>query len=137
MMTSTASGGLSPLVPVSVGELLDKITILEIKAARIREPGKRAHVLAELDALQAVHTSLRISAPRYAELRERLSGINHALWDLEDAIRDCERRADFGPAFVGLARSVYRTNDERAAVKRAINELAGSLLVEEKSYAAY
>jgi hypothetical protein len=127
----------TPRVPISIGELLDKISILEVKAERIADSGKRANVLAELTALDEVGRALRLDRAEVGDLRTRLRAVNGELWDIEDAIRECERRADFGEAFVGLARSVYRTNDERAALKRLINELAGSRLVEEKSYAPY
>jgi hypothetical protein len=126
-----------PRVPVSIGELLDKITILEVKAERIADSGKRANVLAELTALDEVVRELGLDRPEVRALQERLHAVNGTLWDIEDAIRDCERRADFGSGFIALARSVYRTNDERAGLKRRINELAGSRLVEEKSYAPY
>lgn len=129
--------GLTPHVPVAVGELMDKITILEIKMRQIADPVRRANVRAELEALEAVRSRLNLDSSRLDALRARLAGVNQALWEIEDAIRACERRADFGPAFVELARRVYRVNDERAVLKRAINELSGSTLIEEKSYAAY
>lgn len=129
--------GLTPLIPVSVGELMDKIAILEIKAQQIEDPSRQANVRAELEALEAVRSRLGLHSSRLDSLRARLAEINEALWEIEDAIRACERRADFGPAFVELARRVYRVNDERAVLKRAINELSGSTLIEEKSYAAF
>lgn len=116
---------------------MDKITILEIKMRQIADPVRRANVRAELEALEAVRSRLNLDSSRLDALRARLAGVNQALWEIEDAIRACERRADFGPAFVELARRVYRVNDERAVLKRAINELSGSTLIEEKSYAAY
>ncbi len=125
-------------VPVSVGELIDKLTILAIKDARIGDDAKRANVRRELEALEvvAVAAGLR-QRPGLAELEEALRTVNGELWTIEDRIRDCERQADFGPGFVELARAVYVTNDRRAALKRQINALSGSELVEEKSYAAY
>lgn len=123
------------LVPVSWGELLDKITILDIKAERIADAGKRANVERERAALNAV--AAVPMPPAAGALIEGLRGVNAALWDIEDAIRDCERQQDFGPRFVELARSVYRTNDRRAALKRELNDLLGSELVEEKSYQPY
>jgi hypothetical protein len=124
-------------VPVSWGELVDKITILEIKMERIGAPDKRANVEAELTALIAVHDRQKPSPPALAALTEELRSVNRLLWDIEDEIRDCERRQDFGPRFIELARSVYGKNDQRAAVKRRINILLGSDLVEEKSYRDY
>jgi hypothetical protein len=123
-------------VEVSAGELLDKLTILRIKAQRINDPEKLRNIHAEMDALAGVRESLPSSSQR-AELEEQLAAVNEQLWDIEDAIRQCEREGDFGPRFVELARSVYRTNDRRAALKRAINDRLGSAIIEEKSYVEY
>ena len=126
-----------PVVPVSWGELLDKIAILEIKRARLRAPAAVANAERELAAL---NDALAVAGPaqaELAELRAALAAVNERLWDIEDGIRDCEARGDFGPAFVALARSVYHQNDERGRIKRAINVLLGSVLVEEKQYTAY
>ncbi len=123
--------------PVAVGELIDKITILQIKAERIRDAGKLANVRVELDLLMARRDAGMAPDPRIAACAVRLKKINETLWDLEDEIRDCERRQDFGPEFVALARRIYSTNDERAAVKREINVASGSALIEEKSYTSY
>jgi hypothetical protein len=124
-------------VPVSVGELLDKISILEIKLERIADPGKRANVANELTALTEVRdASLTITAPMQAAC-DSLREVNEALWEIEDAIRDKERERQFDQQFIELARSVYRTNDRRAALKRELNALTGSALIEEKSYADY
>lgn len=126
-MTST------PVVPVSWGELIDKITILEIKAERIADPKKRANVERELAALAAVRD--RSAKPEgLAPMVSALRAVNEALWAIEDDIRECEAKGEFGPRFVELARSVYRNNDRRADLKRRINALLGSELVEEKSY---
>jgi hypothetical protein len=127
------------LVPVSWGELLDKITILEIKSRRIADPAKLANVGRELEALNAVVAAAGAGLLSAAaqSLVDQLRGVNEALWDIEDSIRDCERQKDFGPRFVELARSVYHSNDRRAALKRELNALLGSELVEEKSYQAY
>lgn len=125
------------LVPVSPGELLDKLTILRLKQERIADPGKRANVIREREALEAVVRAGLPDRPEVETLGEELYGINAALWDIEDAIRACEAAGDFGPRFVSLARSVYHTNDRRAAVKREINLALGSALVEEKSYSDY
>jgi hypothetical protein len=125
------------LVPVSWGEVIDKITILQIKSERLSSTDKLANVRKELEMLVRVRER---EFPRHnalAELSGRLQGINSKLWEIEDEIRDCERKRDFGPRFVELARAVYFTNDERAQLKRQVNGLLGSELVEEKSYAAY
>jgi hypothetical protein len=122
-------------VPIATAELIDKITILEIKVARFTDPAKTANVRAELALLCQRRDAALPSDPVLDLLAARLKAVNERIWDLEDEIRECERRQDFGPAFVTLARSIYRTNDERAAVKREINVATGSKLIEEKSYA--
>jgi hypothetical protein len=122
------------LVPISPGELLDKISILEIKAERLTEPAKLAHVHHELAVLAAARDRAILPCSDLARLAAELRAVNEALWQVEDDLRICERRGDFGPDFVELARSVYRLNDRRATVKRAINELLASPLMEEKSY---
>ena len=124
-------------VPISVGELVDKVTILEIKSEKIADAGKRANIGRELAALAGVLAPLLAATPALAPLKAELRTINEALWQIEDDIRDCERQRDFGAPFVALARAVYHTNDRRAATKRKIDELMGSDLVEEKSYAPY
>ncbi len=125
---------MTPVVPVSWGELIDKITILEIKAERIADPVKRANVARELEALSAVRDRGDPPPAALAPLVGALRAVNQALWTIEDDIRECEAKGEFGPRFVELARSVYRNNDRRAALKRQINALLGSELVEEKSY---
>jgi hypothetical protein len=125
------------LVLTAPGELVDKITILEIKTERIQDAGKLKNVRLELETLAAARDQSLAPSPELAALTAELKRMNAALWDIEDQIRDCERRQDFGPEFIRLARSVYHSNDRRAAVKREINELLGSALIEEKSYAAY
>jgi hypothetical protein len=125
------------LVPVSPGELLDKITILRIKSQRMADPGKLANVRLELSALEETWTgSVYASIDVDGELRA-LQAVNARLWTIEDAIRDKERAHAFDAEFIGLARSVYIENDERAAIKRRINLKLGSSLVEEKSYSNY
>lgn len=124
------------LAPVSAGELVDKITILRIKAERIA-PEKRPNVVKELALLEAIAAEHLPAAPELEALTAELLAVNAGLWEVEDGKRDCERRGDFGEAFIALARRVYVENDERAAIKRRINELTGSDLVEEKSYFAY
>jgi tetratricopeptide (TPR) repeat protein len=121
--------------PCSLGELIDKITILRIKAERIREEDKLGNVRRELGLLERLAGEQGRSAPPIDFLADKLAAVNARLWDIEDAIRACERAGDFGPRFVALARSVYRENDVRAVLKRAINTLANSALIEEKSYA--
>ena len=125
------------LAPISAGELIDKITILRVKAQRIDDPAKEANVQAELTLLEATATRELPPSPELERLTGELTEINAALWDIEDGKRDCERRQDFGPDFVALARRVYMDNDRRAAVKRSINMLVGSEIVEEKSYKPY
>ena len=124
-------------VPIGPGELIDKITILEIKAAHLSSAEKLANVRAELSALLAARDTAIDTSPDLATLTTALKNVNATLWQIEDQIRDCERAGDFGPRFVALARAVYRTNDERAALKRQINDLLDADIVEEKSYAAY
>ena len=122
------------LAPISVGELYDKITILEIKAALLSDPAQRAHVVHELGALEAVRAAVAGASPQLEELRSELKVVNRRLWDIEDALRVHEHEARFDARFVELARSVYRENDRRAALKRRINELTRSEIVDEKSY---
>jgi len=125
------------LIEISAGELVDKLTILEIKLENIRDPAKLANVRREHDLLKA---SLRHHIPEtleIAQLTADLKSVNSELWRLEDDIRGHERESSFGESFVRLARSVYRTNDKRAAIKRRINDLLGSAVIEEKSYASY
>jgi hypothetical protein len=124
------------MVPVSFGELIDKITILEIKASKVREPAKAANIRNELNLLTAIPLVVQ-SSSELGALKQQLRQINETLWEIEDRIRDCERNKDFGPTFIELARSVYRTNGRRAQIKRQINEFAGSTIVEEKSYRDY
>jgi hypothetical protein len=124
-------------VEIAPGELIDKITILEIKLARIADEAKLSNVRAELETLVRVRDAQIAPTPEIAADTALLKRANETLWEVEDHIRDCERAKDFGPRFVELARSVYRTNDERARIKRRINERLGSRLIEEKSYASY
>ncbi|MDA0676014.1 MAG: DUF6165 family protein [Proteobacteria bacterium] len=128
---------LSFAVEVSAGELIDKITILEIKRERIADAAKRANVEAELETLARARDAAIPPTAELIRLTQRLKDINVRLWVIEDDIRDKERTRAFDAGFIELARAVYRTNDERADVKRAINNTLGSRLIEEKSYAAY
>jgi hypothetical protein len=125
------------LIPASYGELIDKITILEIKKARLTSSEKIHHVEEELKALCRVRDEAFGACDETASLTEELMRINEMLWEIEDAIRKCEAEANFGPTFVELARAVYKHNDRRSVLKRRINELLNSDIVEEKSYAAY
>ena len=124
----------TPAVPVSWGELLDKITILEIKRERIARADARANVEQEHRLLGAIGARA-LERAGIAPLLDALREVNAALWDIEDAIREEEARGRFGADFIRLARSVYQRNDERAALKREINLLLASDLIEEKSYA--
>lgn len=124
-------------VPVSPGELIDKLTILEIKLERMSDPAKKANVAKEFQVLSEELATSVHQSPELARLHSALKQVNETLWVVEDDIRDCERAQDFGPKFIELARSVYRINDRRAEVKKEINLLLNSDLVEEKSYAAY
>lgn len=124
------------LVPISVGELMDKISILEIKSERIANAAQRANVRRELVALRAVDLG-RVDRAMLARCHAELKRVNAELWDVEDAIRECDARGDFGSTFVELARSVYRLNDTRARIKKEINLASGSRLVEEKSYKSF
>ncbi|RAN81283.1 hypothetical protein B5P43_05735 [Bacillus sp. SRB_336] len=123
--------------PVSYGELIDKITILEIKSQRIADPAKLANVRNELDLLNATWANDTASRTDIADERARLLAVNELLWDIEDRIRLKERAQAFDQEFIELARAVYFRNDERAAFKREINLKLGSQLVEEKSYQDY
>lgn len=122
---------------ISPGELIDKITILEIKAARIVDPEKLPAVTYALERLASTRDAALPPNDELDRLTGELRKANEALWEIEDAIRDCERAGDFGERFIELARSVYRTNDRRAATKRAIDELFGSAMTEVKSYKPY
>lgn len=124
-------------VPVSIGELIDKITILEIKAARISHPEKLANVRTELELLNATWAGNPLATTDIRVERDKLKAVNEALWDIEDHIRVKEKAKAFDTEFVELARSVYFRNDDRAAFKREINEKLGSTLIEEKSYENY
>jgi predicted nucleic acid-binding Zn-ribbon protein len=125
------------MIPVAPGELVDKITILRIKAERITDASKLDNVKRELALLEAVLNERLPASETLDDLTETLQSINETLWDVEDDIRDCERASSFGEEFVSLARAVYVTNDRRAELKREINTLLGSTIIEEKSYAAY
>jgi len=128
---------MQPRVPVSVGELMDKISILVIKTERITDELKLANVRRELARLSPELDAIVDDSEHRADWQARLHEVNGRLWDIEDSIRRCEAAKDFGHEFVELARAVYKTTDLRAAIKREINEATGSDLVEEKSYEEY
>ncbi len=121
-------------IEVSVGEFLDKLSILEIKNERIRDADKLAHVRRELESLRAAWAASRYAAADIREDYEQLAALNRALWEIEDRIREHEAQGAFDGAFIALARAVYTTNDRRAEVKRRLNRRLGSALVEVKSY---
>lgn len=123
--------------PISHGELIDKITILEIKSEQIVDPSKQANVRKELDLLAEVWRNDPAAAIDIDAERARLKHVNQALWDIEDRIRLKEKAQAFDAEFIELARAVYFQNDDRAAIKREINLKLGSQLIEEKSYQDY
>ena len=127
----------NPRVPISWGELIDKITILEIKAERLTSATALANVRRELTEFAAAAGRVRSAGPELAALKASLKGVNEALWEIEDRIRAEEVKGEFGATFIALARAVYHKNDERGRIKRAINTLLHSDLVEEKQYHAY
>ncbi|MFZ4761564.1 MAG: DUF6165 family protein [Alphaproteobacteria bacterium] len=124
-------------VEISIGELLDKITILEIKAAQITSAEKLANVTRELQILQSARANALATNDELHNLEHQLKAVNLQLWQIEDDIRDCERQQIFSERFIELARAVYKINDQRAHIKRLINEKTGSHIVEEKSYQPY
>ena len=125
------------LVPISPGELLDKITILRIKIARIQDAGKLANVKLELSLLEQTWQDSGAGACDIGLDERALQNVNERLWDIEDRIRDKEAHQTFDRDFIELARAVYVCNDERAAIKKRINLQLGSRLIEEKSYKQY
>ncbi len=125
------------LIPISPGELLDKITILEIKSERIESADKKANVNNELNMLNKVWADAVSEDSELLKLRSKLKSINESLWDIEDDIRAEERERRFAERFIELARSVYVTNDQRANIKKLINQHLKSDIVEEKSYQDY
>lgn len=125
------------LAPVSYGELLDKIAILQIKSERMSDPSKLANVRNELSALERIWMAHPAAVQDIAELRARLKAVNERLWVIEDDIRIKEKAQAFDDEFIRLARSVYVQNDERARIKKDINLALGSAYVEEKSYQDY
>ena len=124
-------------VQTSLGEFLDKLVILEIKAERIPDAAKLANVTRELELLRATWNASSLAAHDVSVLRAELRRVNETLWDVEDRLRAMESEQRFDREFVELARSVYVTNDRRAAIKRELNLRLGSELIEEKSYTRY
>lgn len=122
------------MIEVAPGELIDKITILEIKLEHMKDPNKRANVEYELELLTEACDSNIAYTDHIRALKAELKVANLVIWDVENAIRDHERAAAFGQDFIRLARTAYRTNDDRACIKRQLNELLNSRLLEEKSY---
>jgi hypothetical protein len=125
---------MTPRAPVSWGELIDKITILEIKVERLRTPAARANAARELILLRA---ELTVPPAELAALQAELAVVNRRLWEVEDDIRRKEASQTFDAEFIALARAVYHSNDERSRIKRLINTLLGSELIEEKQYVGY
>ena len=124
-------------VPISWGELVDKITILEIKMDRIHDEEKLKNIAKELRALKTVFDQGCEDTEKIKQVKSMLRVVNEQLWDIEDDIRKCEKEKDFSQRFIDLARSVYMSNDQRAALKRKINTILESELFEEKSYEDY
>jgi hypothetical protein len=123
--------------PISIGELIDKITILEIKDGRMTDRAKAVNVAKELALLRSIKTKIGLGDHEIDGFVRELRVVNSALWEIEDEIRELEARGDFGQRFIELARSIYRNNDERARIKHRINASFGSDIVEEKSYKGY
>lgn len=124
-------------IPAAIGELIDKITILQIKAEKINDTEKLTHIHTELELLEQTRHTHVGDTSELTDLTAQLKTTNLALWEIEDDIRDCERQQDFGDKFIQLARSVYLQNDQRCDIKRQINTLTGSQIMEVKSYADY
>ncbi|KAI8869047.1 hypothetical protein GQ42DRAFT_170252 [Ramicandelaber brevisporus] len=134
MLSSTktaAREAVLPMVPVSVGELVDKLTILDIKIKRIKHADRVANCRIEHKLLSDILDALALDVEPY---RSELLEVNTALWELEDKIRECDAKADFGPQFIEVARNIYITNDKRSSIKKALNVAVQSHIVEEKSY---
>lgn len=122
------------LVPIAPAELLDKVAILEVKEKKISDPEKLKNVRYELELLRRLVKNHIAHLPKIDTLFAKLRELSETGWDIEDGKRDCERRKDFGPDFIEFARGAFKNNDERAAVKKEINLILGSKIVEEKSY---
>lgn len=127
----------TPLIPISLGELIDKITILEIKQLKIKSPNAQSNIEKELGYLNEIVEDNGGLAKIVKEIKEQLLNVNMQLWQVEDDIRNKELKQEFDTVFIGLARSVYKLNDDRAKIKKQINKLLNSELTEEKSYGNY
>jgi len=127
----------NPQVPISWGELFDKITILQIKLENLTSKNALENVQREFKQLQSIFIEYFPDNSEAKQLETELKQVNQKLWDIEDKIRDKERNRSFDDEFIQLSRSVYKTNDERSRIKRKINDISGSELIEEKSYAEY
>ena len=127
----------TPLIPISWGELIDKITILEIKQLNIKSLNAQSNIEKELDYLYDIVKDNEGLAEFVKEIKKQLLNVNMQLWQVEDDIRSKELKQEFDTVFIGLARSVYRLNDDRAKLKKQINKLLNSELTEEKSYGNY
>ena len=125
------------LVPLSVGELIDKISILKIKKKKITNKNKQKNIIKELKFLEKIYKSNIKKNKKLDRCEKQLIKINKILWEIEDEIRNCESKRDFKEIFIKLARSVYINNDKRSKIKREINPITGSNLIEEKSYKSY
>ena len=125
------------LVPISVGELIDKISILKIKEKKITNKNKQKNIIKELNFLEKIYKSNIKKNKKLDHYEKQLIKINQILWEIEDKIRNCESKRDFKETFIKLARSVYINNDKRSKIKREINTITGSNLIEEKSYKSY
>ncbi len=124
-------------VEISPGELLDKITILEIKEERIPDKMKLGNIKVELEKLNKALQENFKSFSQVAHIKPELKSANEKLWELEDEIRDFERKKDFGNSFIEVARNIYKSNDKRCSLKREINHLLNATIIEEKSYRKY
>ena len=136
-MEGRRTGRLTVLIEISPGELIDKMTILEIKAERIVDADKLRRVRSELDALSSSYATMLPRSAELTRLTNDLKAVNALLWDVENLIRGCEATKEFGPQFVDLARLIYRHNDRRSMLKYEINELLGSSRTEVKDYQPY
>ena len=124
-------------VQISPGELIDKITILLLKKEHIKEIDKQENICYELSILEPLLIENNLKTPEINELSKKLHKINSKLWKIEDNLRDMEKYSDFDQNFIELARSVYYTNDQRSEIKKQINIISGSKIIEEKSYSEY
>ena len=133
-MEKPNQGRIAPAIPGAVGELIDKITILEIKEKHVSEAAKLDNIRFELTVLRQLRAECAYGGEQLKQLEAELKAANYLLWNAEDLLREHEKKGDFGSGFVALARQVYKTNDLRASLKRKINILLNSVIVEEKAY---